>query len=159
MKEKELGKGIHVREWLKREIPPKHMGSCLHSSHTKTNMTRIMVVTLYNSQSIRPSHSPWIAVTKHHYSPITSSAPNSGCRQVHSNLLKTWSKQLCKNLCSESVTFRDTTGRLSHGVSYHSRAKANTRKVKSILIQTATSLEKYEIQVFPLSVSPPVIHI
>jgi len=29
MKEKELGKGIHVREWLNREIPPKHMGSCL----------------------------------------------------------------------------------------------------------------------------------
>jgi hypothetical protein len=137
MKEKELGKGIHVREWLKREIPPKHMGSCLHSSHTKTNMTRIMVVTLYNSQSIRPSHSPWIAVTKHHYSPITSSAPNSGCRKVHSNLLKTWSKQLCKNLCSESLL--------------HSR----TQQVDSLMVSATTqepkpTVEKSKVSWFKL---------
>ncbi len=46
-------------------------------------------ITLWVSQSIRPSPSSCTAVTSYHYSPLTSSTPETRCKWVHKIMLKT----------------------------------------------------------------------
>ncbi len=58
------------------------MVTIVSASKTKWSMTRMgqSQPHEYQSQSIRPSPSSWITATSCQYSPLTSSAPNRGCR-------------------------------------------------------------------------------
>ncbi len=49
--------------------------------------TSVVIILRVLLQSTSPWSSSWIAVTSCHYSPLTSSAPHSGCRQVYNSLL------------------------------------------------------------------------
>jgi len=68
---------------------------------TKENMARTSAVINLWVPLTKYQTITWMAVTSFHYSPLTSSAPNSRGTQIYNNLLKILGKQLCKNLCSK----------------------------------------------------------
>jgi hypothetical protein len=68
--------------------------------YLEANMKRMIIHWDYecHQQSVRPSHSSWIAMTSCHGSPLTSSAPNSVCWQAYNTLPRISGKPLYKNL-------------------------------------------------------------
>jgi hypothetical protein len=76
-----------------------------------------MILCDWHSQRLWPSVSSWMVEISCHYSPMISSAPNVGCRQVCDDMLKTSRKQLYKSSTSSiSFPFLEAMGRLNHDV-------------------------------------------
>jgi hypothetical protein len=63
-----------------------------------------------------------MAVTSCYYFPLMSPAPDSGCRQIYSTLLKSSGENVYKKSASYvSVAFSEVTGTPSHDVDWHPR--------------------------------------
>jgi hypothetical protein len=75
------GLWINISMRLQRNLRNNNLKVTILSVATKqkTKMTRISVVTIY-SQSMRPWPLLWMWVTSCHNSPLTSSAPDGGCK-------------------------------------------------------------------------------